>query len=435
MDPTLVATIKDIYAKQFPKRLFVPGETPIPVSGKVFDDQELQRMIEAVLDGHWTEGRFTKEFEQRLAHFIRTPYCATVNSGSSANLIALGALTSFRLPQETRLSRGDEVIVPATSFPTTVNPIIQFGLVPVFVDVELGSYNANPEVIMRAIGPNTKAIFMAHTMGNPYDAVALRTLCDANGLWLVEDNCDALGTQIGDQYTGTFGHLATCSFYPAHHITMGEGGAVFTNSGLLQRIVKSLRDWGRDCYCPTGKDNSCGKRFDWQLGDLPYGYDHKYIYSEIGFNLKITDMQAALGVAQLDKLPQFIERRKENFAYLLSAFQEFEEYFILPTWAAQANPSWFGFPLTIRPHAPFTRRDLLVFFEQRRIGTRLLFASNFLRQPAFTNYDISHRISGSLECADIIAERTFWLGVFPGLTTEMLAYITESMRDFLGKNR
>lgn len=423
--------VERIYREKFKPKKFVPGETPVPVSGKVFDERELIAMIEAVLDGHWTEGRFAREFEAGFSRFLGMQHCVTVNSGSSANLLALSALTSFRVPKDRRLKKGDEVIVSATSFPTTVNPIVQCGLVPVFVDPELGTYNPTPDVVRQAISSRTKAVFLAHTLGNPFLALDIQEVCEEAGMWLIEDNCDALGAKCGGRYTGTIGDLSTYSFYPAHHITMAEGGAVCTNSNYLNRIVRSFRDWGRDCYCPTGVDNTCGKRFDWTLGNLPSGYDHKYVYSEIGYNLKTTDIQAALGLAQLHKLEGFIAKRKENFEHLLRLFRELEEYFILPLWEDSVEPSWFGFPLTIRSEAGFLRRELLTFLDQQRIGTRLLFASNLTKQPSFVNYDIPYRVYGELSNADVIMHNTFWLGVYPGLTEEMLNYAFESVRVFL----
>lgn len=419
------------YQSSFPKKSYVPGQSIVPVSGKVFDEKELIKMVEAVMEGWWTEGKYAKEFEKRLANFLGIKFCACVNSGSSANLLALTALTSFRLPQEKRLKKGDEVITVAAGFPTTVNPIIQNGLVPVFVDVELGSYNAKLENIKKAISNKTKAIFIAHTLGNPFEVEELKKLCGQHKLWLIEDNCDALGSKYNDKFTGSFGHISTCSFYPAHLMTMGEGGAVLTDSPLLNKIVRSLRDWGRDCVCPTGVDNSCGNRFGWQLGDLPSGYDHKYIYSEIGYNLKITDIQTALGLAQLDKLPEFIKKRKENFAYLYQAFKKFDDYFILPVWNKKADPSWFGFLLTIKPAAKFSREELLRYLNDRKIGTRLLFAGNITKQPYFKNYSIKYRIIGSLKNTDEIMNNTFWIGVYPGITKKMIDYVLKTFAEFL----
>jgi len=426
--------IAEEYHDRFAKKKFIPGESPVPVSGKVFDERELINMVDAVMDGWWTEGKYAKEFESRLAEFWGLNFCTTVNSGSSANLLAFSALTSFRLPEEKRLKKGDEVITAAAGFPTTVNPIIQNGLVPVFVDVVLGHYNVSLENIKKAITPKTKAVFIAHTLGNPFEVAELRKICDEHDLWLIEDNCDALGSKYDGQLTGTFGHITTCSFYPAHHITMAEGGAVLTDSPLLNKIVRSLRDWGRDCMCPTGVDNFCKNRFGWKLGDLPKGYDHKYIYSEIGYNLKITDMQAALGLAQLDKLPGFIKKRRENFAYLYEAFKQFDKYLILPEWSPKAEPSWFGFLLTIKPDAGFERSELLQYLNEKKIGTRLLFAGNITKQPYFKNYDINYRVSGELKNADEIMNNTFWIGVYPGLTKEMLDYVVDSFGKFINNH-
>lgn len=423
----LIQEFKD----KFPPKEFVPGESPVPVSGKVFDEQEILEMTEAVLDGWWTEGRFTKEFEEKLANFLGLKFCSLVNSGSSANLLVLTALTSFRIPEEKRLKKGDEVITTAASFPTTINPIIQNGLMPVFVDVELGNYNAKLENIKNAVSKKTKAIFLAHTLGNPYEVEELKNFCDKNNLWLIEDNCDALGSKYNGKLTGTFGHLSTLSFYPAHHITMGEAGAVLTNDSLLNKIVRSLRDWGRDCFCPTGRDNTCTKRFEQQHGDLPAGYDHKYVYSEIGYNLKTTDLQAALGLAQLNKLQQFIQKRKENFNYLYQALKKFDDKFILPAWDKKSEPSWFGFLLTIKDGAGFERKDLLKFLESKKIHTRLLFAGNITRQPYFKNYKIDYRVSGDLKNTDKVMNDTFWIGVYPGINKEMLGFVIKSFKEFL----
>ena len=429
--------LKDYFADRKQAEPFIPGQTPVPVSGKVVSGLDMQYMIEAVLDGHWTEGRFAKEFEQSLAKFIRVRFCSVVNSGSSANLLALTALTSFRIPEERRLKRGDEVITVAAGFPTTINPIIQNGLVPVFVDIELGTYNASLDSIAEAVSSRTRAVFLAHTLGNPFEAQALRKFCDERGLWFVEDNCDALGSKHHGVHTGAFGHLSTCSFYPAHHITMGEGGAVLTDDPLLHKIVRSLRDWGRDCSCATGADNACGKRFTQQHGGLPHGYDHKYVYSELGYNMKVTDMQAALGVAQLERLPTFIRRRRENFSFLYAIFRDFSETFILPKWS-HSQPSWFGYPLTIRDTAGFTRGELLKFLEHKKIGTRLLFAGNVTKQPYFENYDFRWRSVGKTEGnrivlpnTDIVMDNMFWIGVYPGLTMEMISYVGRSFEEFL----
>lgn len=431
MNNSLKEEIVKQYKADFPEKKFIPGESAIPVSGKVFDEKEMIKMVEAVLEGWWTEGKYAAEFERGLADFLGLSFCAAVNSGSSANLLALSALSSFRLPKEKRLKKGDEVITVAAGFPTTINAIIQNGLILVFVDVTLGNYNASLEDIQKAITPKTKAIFIAHTLGNPFEAAELRKICDEHNFWLIEDNCDALGSRYKGRLTGTFGHLSTCSFYPAHHITTAEGGAVLTDDPVLSKIVRSLRDWGRDCVCPTGVDNFCQNRFGWQLGDLPQGYDHKYIYSEIGYNLKITDIQAALGLAQLAKLPGFIQTRKDNFSYLYEAFKKLTKYFILPEWSNQADPSWFGFLLTIKSGAGFSRENLLRYLNDKKIGTRLLFAGNITKQPYFKNYDINYRIAGDLKNTDEIMNQTFWIGVYPGLSKEMLDYIIKSFAEFL----
>lgn len=425
--------IKKIYKNKFLSKKFIPGRSSVPVSGKVFDENELVFAVNAVMDGWWTEGEYAVKFEKKLADFLGLKFCSIVNSGSSANLLALSALTSFRIPKEKRLKKGDEVITVAAGFPTTINPIIQNGLIPVFIDVSLGSYNAKLLDIKKAISSKTKAIFIAHTLGNPFEVDELRKFCDKNHLWLIEDNCDALGSKCNGQFTGTFGHISTCSFYPAHHITMAEGGAVLTNDPVLNKIVRSMRDWGRDCVCPTGVDNVCKNRFGWKLGDLPEGYDHKYIYSEIGYNLKATDIQAAIGLAQLSKLPKFIKKRKENFDYLYKSLKKFEKYFILPEWSDKADPSWFGFLLTIKPNVKFSREDLIRYLNDKKIGTRLLFGGNIIKQPYFKNYKIKHKVFGSLENTDIIMNNTFWIGVYPGLDKKMLDYIIKSFEEFLEK--
>jgi len=418
------------FKEKFPKKEFIPGESFVSVSGKVFDEHEIINMTEAVLDGWWTEGRFSDLFEQRMSKWLGVKYTAIVNSGSSANLVAFSALMSMKL-KEKRLKPGDEVISVAAGFPTTVNPIVQNGLVPVFVDVELGTYNVSIENIKKAITPKTKAIFLAHTLGNPYDLDEIVELCEKHGLWFIEDNCDGLGSVYNGKKTGTFGHVATCSFYPAHHITMGEGGAVFTNNSLLYKIIKSIRDWGRDCWCKTGMDNTCGKRFCWQLGNLPYGYDHKYTYSELGYNLKVTDIQAALGLAQLEKLDGFVVKRRENFSYLYDNLKKFEKYFILPKWSDKAEPSWFGFLLSVREDAGFKRDDVIKFLNQKKIGTRLLFAGNLTKQPYFVERDIKYRTEGDLKNTDFIMNNTFWIGVYPGLNKEMLDYMVNCFEEFI----
>lgn len=434
MNESLKVELIKEYNQKFFKKEFVAGISDVPVSGKVFDEQEILLMTEAVLDGWWTEGRFTAEFEKKLSDYIGMKYCSTVNSGSSANLLAISCLTSIKLPEPKRLMPGDEVITVAAGFPTTINPLIQNGLLPVFIDVELGTYNPSIESIIAAKSSKTKAVFIAHTLGNPYEVDKIAEFCKANDLWLIEDNCDALGSVYNGKKTGSFGDICTLSFYPAHHITTGEGGAVLTNNLVLDRIIKSLRDWGRDCWCPTGKDDTCHRRFDWQLGNLPKGYDHKYTYSEIGYNLKMIDIQAALGLAQLSKLQGFIEKRKENFNILYQGLKNFEDSFILPTWHEAADPSWFGFLLTVRNDAKFKRDDLLKFLNNKKIGTRLLFAGNATKQPYFTERELTYRAIGDLKNTDKIMNDAFWIGVGPLINKEMIDYIISAIRDFNNVN-
>ena len=410
---------------------FEPGVTVVPPSGKVIGAREMELMVEASLDGWLTTGRFNEQFEHKLAEYLGVRYLMTVNSGSSANLVAFSTLTSPKLG-ERAIRPGDEVIGVAAGFPTTVNPIIQFGAVPVFVDVELGNYNIDPSKIEAAISPKTKAIMLAHTLGNPYNLDVIVALCKKHNLWLIEDCCDALGSTYRGQRVGTFGDIGTLSFYPAHHITMGEGGAVFTNNPDLKLIAESFRDWGRDCYCAPGKDNTCGKRFCWKLGDLPEGYDHKYTYSHLGYNLKITDMQAACALAQLDRLDGFVQARKDNFKFLHERLQSCSEFLILPHATPESDPSWFGFPITLKPEAGVRRVDLLGYLDQHKIGTRLLFAGNLTRQPYMIGRE--YRISGTLENTDVVMNQTFWVGVYPGLSREMLEHIVEKIETFLGVN-
>lgn len=412
----------------FPATPFTPGESAVPVSGKVFDEMEVQNLVNSSLDFWLTTGRFAEEFEREFAKVMGVRHALLCNSGSSANLLALSTLTSPRL-KDRALRDGDEVLTVAAGFPTTVNPIYQNGLTPVFVDVNLGTYDAPVERLAEAIGPRTRAIMMAHTLGNPFDLGGVMELAKRHDLYVVEDTCDAVGATFDGQPVGSFGDLATTSFYPAHHITMGEGGSVLTQSGVLRKIVESFRDWGRDCWCPPGVDNTCGRRFDWQLGDLPYGYDHKYVYSHIGYNLKLTDMQAAVGVAQLAKLPRFIAARRKNFARLYEGLKSLEDRFILPAITPRSNPSWFGFALTIRPGANIDRLALTQHLESRRIGTRLLFGGNLMKQPAYEG--LPRRIVGSLDNADIITTNTFWIGVHPGLDDARIDYMIESLREFV----
>ena len=401
---------------------FVPGQTPVPVSGRVFDAEEIQCLVDSALDFWLTTGRYAEQFEREFARFFELNHCLLTNSGSSANLLAVTALTAQELG-ERRLNPGDEVLTVATGFPTTVNPIIQNQLVPVFLDVDIPTYNIDVRRLEEAVTEKTKAIILAHTLGNPFNLDAVMRVANKYQLWVVEDICDAVGTEYRGQKVGTFGDLATVSFYPAHHITMGEGGAVLTNSLLLKKLVASFRDWGRDCWCDPGRDNTCGKRFDWQLGDLPHGYDHKYIYSHIGYNLKLTDMQAAVGVAQLKKLPAFIEKRRENFQHLYTGLKDLEKFFILPEATLNSKPSWFGFPLAVRSEAPFTRNQVVQYLEEHKIATRLLFGGNLVRQPAYLA--VPHRVVGSLVNSDFVMNQVFWIGVYPGLSPEALAYVVD----------
>ena len=412
-------------------RPFVPGESPVPVSGKVLGAPELKMMVEASLDGWLTTGRFNAAFEQRLAQYLGVKHVLTVNSGSSANLVAFSTLTSPRLGARA-IQKGDEVIGVAAGFPTTVNPILQFGAVPVFVDVDLNTHNIDASLIEAAITPKTKAIMLAHSLGNPFNVDVVTALCRKHGLWLVEDCCDALGATYKGQMVGTFGDIATLSFYPAHHITMGEGGAVFTNNAELKLIAESFRDWGRDCYCPPGKDNTCNKRFCWKLGQLPEGYDHKYTYSHLGYNLKITDMQAACALAQLDRLEEFIAKRRANFDYLKERLASCAEFFHMPQATPGSEPSWFGFPLVLKESSGVKRSDLINYLDQHKIGTRLLFAGNLTKQPYMLGRRF--RVSGVLTQTDVVMNQTFWLGTFPALGQPQLDYIAEKLEEFFGLN-
>ena len=414
---------------------FVPGQTAVPVSGKVIGAKELQLMVDASLDGWLTTGRFNAMFEKRLAEFLGVKYLITVNSGSSANLVAFSTLTSPKLGDRA-IKQGDEVIGVAAGFPTTVNPILQYGAVPVFVDVDLATHNIDASKIEAAITTKTKAIMLAHSLGNPFNLDVVTSLCKKYNLWLVEDCCDALGATYNGQLVGTFGDIATLSFYPAHHITMGEGGAVFTNNAELKLIAESFRDWGRDCYCPPGKDNTCDKRFCWTKkelgGDLPDGYDHKYTYSHLGYNLKITDMQAACALAQMDRVEEFIAKRRANFVYLRNRLQSCAEFLHLPEPTPNSVPSWFGFPLVLQESSGVKRADLINFLEQSKIGTRLLFAGNLTKQPYMAGRN--YRVSGELTNTDVVMNQTFWLGTFPGLDTPQLDYIAGKIEEFFGLN-
>ena len=422
--------VEAYFDEAFPEKPFVGGISRIPVSGKVFDSSELINLVDASLDFWLTSGRFAHEFESTFAEIMGVKHAMLCNSGSSANLLAISALKSPRLGDQ-QLLDGDEVITMAASFPTTVNPIVQNRLIPVFVDCQLGTYDATEEQIRNAISPKSRAIIMAHTLGNPFNLEAVMRIAQEHDLFVIEDACDAVGALYDGKPVGSFGDLSTASFYPAHHITMGEGGCVQTQKGSMKKIVESLRDWGRDCWCPTGHDDTCGRRFDWELGGLPYGYDHKHIYSQIGYNLKLTDMQAAVGVAQLRKLPTFIQARQHNFDRLYEGLKKYEEFFILPESTPNSIPSWFGFLITLRPGVQFGRFDIIQHLESHRIGTRQLFAGNILKQPAYK--DIPHRVVGELTNSDIITTNTFWIGVYPGLTDLMIDYVLEVFDSFMQK--
>lgn len=425
--------VADYAAVAYAPKPFEAGQTPVPVSGKVIGAKELQLMVDASLDGWLTTGRFNKMFEERMAAFLGVKYLITVNSGSSANLVAFNTLTSPKLGSRA-IKKGDEVIGVAAGFPTTVNPILQFGAVPVFVDVDLATHNIDVSKIEAAISPKTKAIMLAHSLGNPFNLDLVTALCKKYNLWLIEDCCDALGATFNGQHVGTFGDMATLSFYPAHHITMGEGGAVFTNNAQLKVIAESFRDWGRDCYCAPGTDNTCDKRFCWTKrelgGDLPDGYDHKYVYSHLGYNLKITDMQAACALGQMDSLEHFIARRRENFTYLKARLANVEEFLHLPEATPNSEPSWFGFPVILKETAGVKRTDLTCFLDENKIGTRLLFAGNLTKQPYMAGRE--YRVSGDLINTDIVMNQTLWLGTYPGLGTEHLDYIAEKLEEFFG---
>ena len=418
-------------ALQYVKKPFEAGKTVVPPSGKVIGETELQYMVEASLDGWLTTGRFNDQFEKELAEFIGINHLITVNSGSSANLVAFSTLTSPKLGIRA-IKKGDEVIGVAAGFPTTVNPVVQFGAVPVFVDVDSETHNINADLVEAAITSKTKAIMLAHTLGNPFNLEKIKQICEKHHLWLIEDCCDALGAKYNGQHVGTFGDIATCSFYPAHHITMGEGGAVFTNDPKLAVIAESFRDWGRDCYCKPGCDNTCGKRFNMQLGSLPEGYDHKYTYSHLGYNLKISDMQAACGLAQLKRLPEFITKRNSNFDYLAQRLSTLSDFIELTKPTENSEPSWFGFPITVKESSGVSRVDLTKYLDQNKIGTRLLFAGNLIRQPYFEG--LEYRVVGELTNTDITMHQTLWLGIYPGLGNEQLNYIAEKMEEFFGVN-
>lgn len=425
-----ILRLTEEYAREaFPEREFVPGASAVPVSGKVFDGAEVRALVDSSLDFWLTTGRYAKRFERQFAGRFGLRKAALVNSGSSANLVALSALTSSKLG-ERQLRPGDEIITAAAGFPTTVNPIVQNGMVPVFLDAEVPTYNLDVTQLEAALSPRTRGIMVAHTLGNPFRADVIAEFAGKHDLWVVEDCCDAVGSTLNGRHVGTFGDVATTSFYPAHHITMGEGGCVLTNNLRLNVLIESFRDWGRDCYCEPGVDNTCGKRYEWCLGDLPCGYDHKYTYSHIGYNLKLTDMQAAVGVAQLEKLDGFIAARRENFKTLYDGLAALQEFFILPEATPGSDPSWFGFPIAVREDAPFSREELVQHLNAKKIATRLLFAGNLIRQPAYK--DVQHRAIGELKNTDFIMRQVFWIGVYPGLNSESLQYVTETLTDWCG---
>jgi len=429
----IFSKISELYTiREQTKQSFIPGTSSLPYAGRVYDEKELISLVDSSLDFWLTSGRYTEQFEKDLAAFLGIHHCLLTNSGSSANLLAVSALTSKKLGKK-RMHPGDEVITTACGFPTTLNPILQNNLVPVFLDVEKGTYNIQADRIEEAISEKTKAIIIPHTLGNPADLDIILKIVEKFDLWFIEDNCDALGSKYKGKFTGTFGHISTCSFYPAHHITMGEGGAVLTDDPLLKKIIASFRDWGRDCWCDPGCDNSCKKRFDWKLGDLPHGYDHKYIYSHIGYNLKVTDMQAAIGIEQLKKLPEFIERRKENFNILFHGLKKYKEYLVLPHPTPHSDPSWFGFPILIRDDALFTRDDILHCLEENKIATRMLFGGNLIKQPAYS--EMIYRSVGLLVNTDLVMNNLFWIGVYPGLTSEMCNYILAVFDAFFSNQR
>lgn len=425
--------IKKYYKKKLKSKKIIPGKDLIPSSGKVFNDNELIRGVEAVLDGWWTEGRFASKLEKKLAKFIGVKNCLLTNSGSSANFLAVLALKSKKIGKR-RLRSGDEVITTAVNFPTTINAILINKLIPVFIDVSLGDYNLDIGLLKKAISKKSKAVILAHTLGNPFNVDQVKRFCKKHGLWLIEDNCDGLGSKYNNKLTGSFGELSTLSFYPAHHITTGEGGAVLTDDPLLSRIVRSIRDWGKDCWCRTGQNNACKKRFNWQLGDLPHGFDHKYIYSELGFNLKITDFQAAIGLAQFNKLKRFIKKRRKNFKYYFKALKNFGNDFIFPKWEKEAKSSWFGFPITIKKTSNIKRKELLKFFQKNKIDSRLLFSGNILKQPYFLNHKFKYKQIGNLKNSDLVMNNTFWLGVYPALSKKHIDYVVKKIGQFINEN-
>ncbi len=426
----ILELVREYFGVAFPRKEFLPNRSAVPYAGRVFDSDELVNLVDASLDFWLTTGRFAAQFEREFARFFGLRHAMLVNSGSSANLLALSCLTSPKLESVKRewhgtgrLHKGDEVITAAAGFPTTVNPIVQNGLVPVFVDVTIPSYNIDINQLEFALSERTRAIMLAHTLGNPFDVAFVSDFAQRHGLWLIEDCCDAVGSTFNGQHVGTFGDLATVSFFPAHHITMGEGGCVLANHPILKSLVESFRDWGRDCWCEPGEDDICGRRFGSQLGQLPYGYDHKYTYCHLGYNLKVTDMQAAVGVAQLRKLPEFIAARRRNFSILYERLSDLEEFFILPEQTPGSDPSWFGFPLAVRPEAPFSRHQMVSHLESHGVATRLLFGGNLARQPAYS--DVPYRVAGDLKNSDFVMNQVFWVGVYPGLSSEMLDYVVD----------
>ena len=423
----ILEKVKLLYNYRKNQENFVPGETPINYAGRVYDENEIMTLVDSALDFWLTAGRYAEKFEVEFAKFLGMKYCLLTNSGSSANLLAISSLTSPKLGKK-RLEKGDEVITTACGFPTTLNPIIQNGLKPVFVDVELGTYNIKVDLIENALSERTKAIFIPHTLGNPANIKKLMEISEEHDLWFIEDNCDALGSKYDNKYTGTYGHISTFSFYPAHHITMGEGGAVLTSDPLLKEIIASFRDWGRDCWCEPGCDNTCGKRFGWHLGELPFGYDHKYVYSHIGYNLKITDMQAAVGTEQLKKLPKFIEARKKNFSIIYNQLKNYEDYLLLPKIEENADPSWFGFPVIVENNKEFTRDDVVNFLETNKVATRMLFGGNLIKQPAYKYIDF--KLEDSLINTNKVMEKLFWVGVYPGITEEKMEYMLNVFKNF-----
>lgn len=425
--------VKEYYPEAHKKDDFVPGKSKINYAGRIYDEKEIINLVDSALEFWLTAGRYSKKFENDFANFLGVKYAILTNSGSSANLLAISALTSSKLGDK-RLKAGDEVITVAAGFPTTVAPIIQNNLVPVFIDITIPEYNADCSLFEKALSKKTRAVFFAHTLGNPFDVDKVKLFCEKNKLWLIEDNCDALGSKYKGRYTGTFGDIATYSFYPPHHMTMGEGGALTTNDPLLKKIICSFRDWGRDCWCDSGQDNACTKRFSWQLGQLPKGYDHKYTYSHLGYNLKATDMQAAVGCAQLEKLPEFIEKRKLNFREISLALAKFEDYFILPKPTCESEPSWFGFLITLRSNAPFSKKDIVEYLESRGIQTRMLFAGNLIKHPCFDEIrddPKKYRVIGDLTNTNEVMNNSFWIGVYPGIGAEKIRYVSNVLRCFL----